>query len=172
MPIIIGTDGNDRRNGSDTSDLMDMNGGNDIAYGRGGNDQILGNGGRDTLYGGNGDDILNGGTGADKLYGGNGFDTFIFDVRASASVLDYVMDFQHDGDTIDLSKIDANSNRAGDQAFKWVGYAAFTGTAGEGRVYQAGDNTVLALDFNGDAKADMKIMFDNHPVIGIYDLVL
>jgi Ca2+-binding RTX toxin-like protein len=149
---------------------MDMNGGNDVAYGRGGNDQLLGNGGNDVLYGGNGDDILNGGAGADKLYGGNGFDRFIFDRRAD--VIDYVMDFQHDVDKIDLSQIDANANRAGDQAVIWRGYQEFTGRAGEGRVYQAGDNTWLALDFDGDARADMRIAFDNHPLIGVGDVIL
>jgi serralysin len=170
LPIIIGTQGNDRRTGSDGPDLMDMNGGNDVAYGKGGNDQLLGNAGNDRLYGGNGNDILVGGAGADVMYGGNGFDRFNFDTRATA--VDWIMDFQHDVDTIDLSDIDANSRVAGNQAVIWRGYQGFTGRAGEGRVFQSGDNTVLALDFNGDAKADMRIMFDNHPLIGINDLVL
>ncbi len=170
MAIIIGTDRNDRRNGTSGPDLMDMNKGDDFAFGGLGNDQLLGNEGNDTLRGGNGSDILVGGYGADTLYGGNGFDRFVFDVRGKA--VDYVMDFQHDVDTIDLSKLDANPFRSGDQAFRWVGYTAFTGNPGEARVFQAGQTSYVALDFNGDAKADMQIAFADHPLIGLYDMAL
>ncbi|QAY75222.1 M10 family metallopeptidase C-terminal domain-containing protein [Sphingosinicella sp. BN140058] len=170
MPIIVGTARADRLEGSDTSDLITGNGGDDLIFGGRGNDQLVGGAGDDTLRGGNGNDYLKGGTGNDILYGGNGYDRFIFEQGAKAQ--DWVKDFQHDVDKIDLSDIDANSNRAGNQAFNWIGYQAFTGHAGEARVYQGGDNSYIAMDFNGDARADMTIAFDNHPVIGLYDMIL
>ena len=44
--------------------------------------------------------------------------------------MDQILDFTPGTDKIDLSRIDANSLVAGDQAFNWIGSNAFSGTAG------------------------------------------
>jgi hypothetical protein len=70
------------------------------------------------------------------------------------------MDFTT-GDVIALNTIDADSGTAGDDAFTFIGSAAFTmGTAGQLRAYedsaQAGHWFVEA-DVNGDGQADLVI---------------
>ena len=86
----------------------------------GGEGNILrGDRGNDTLLGSNGHDVLNGGQGADLLRGNGGDDTFVF---ASArgedpAERDTIADFTRGADTIDLSAIDANPYRDGDQRF-------------------------------------------------------
>jgi hypothetical protein len=71
------------------------------------------------------------------------------------------MDFTHNVDKLDLSSIDANSFSAGDQAFSFLGSAAFSGTgaasAGQLRAFQANAATNLWQvegDINGDGIAD------------------
>ena len=58
-----------------------------------------------------------------------------------------VRDFASDLDRIDLARIDANELRAGNQAFSFVGAAAFSGRAGE----LAFRNGLLRADDDGDA---------------------
>ena len=124
-------------------------------YGRGGNDQINGNGGWDKLIGG---------TGRDTLVGGAGRDTFIYtafaDSRTGAGNRDVINGFDRGGDRIDLSALDANTATFGvDDAFTFIGAAAFTGQAGQLR-YQGlgGPNAVIVeADHNGDRVADLQI---------------
>ena len=80
---IVGTNGNDVRNGTPGRDVIVGLGGNDKLSGRAGNDLICGSSGKDTLkgdkgkdklYGGAGRDTLKGGPGRDKLRGGAGRD--------------------------------------------------------------------------------------------------
>jgi Ca2+-binding RTX toxin-like protein len=120
---------------------------------------LIGGQGDDVLAGWNGDDVLQGGAGADYIQGYFGDDTFVFsrisDSRVAAP--DTIKDLT-DGDTVDLSAIDANTKAAGDQAFKLV--AEFTHHAGQAVfAYDAGD-TQLSLDVNGDGKADALILFN------------
>jgi hypothetical protein len=63
---IVGTDGNDVREGTPGKDVM---------VGLGGNDKLSGLAGNDVICGGSGKDILKGGKGNDKLYGESGKDT-------------------------------------------------------------------------------------------------
>ena len=71
---------------------------------------------------------------------------------------DRITDFAS-GDRLDVSAIDANSTLGGDQAFHFA--AAFTHAAGEYTLaYDVGTNTTTALfDTNGDAVANMAILF-------------
>ncbi len=66
-------------------------------------------------------------------------------------------------DRIDLSRIDANSLAAGDQAFSWIGSNAFAGTgatsAGELRAFESGGYRWVEGDTNGDGSADFAIRF-------------
>ncbi|MEA1832114.1 family 16 glycosylhydrolase [Methylobacterium durans] len=127
-------------------------GGNDVLNGGGGNDLLLGGEGNDKLHGDAGNDVLIGGLGTDRLYGEAGADTFRFTALADSpyAARDTIVDFDAaEGDTIDLSAIDANSLVAGDQAFTYIGAAAFS-AAGQLRYA----NGILSGDLNGDRIAD------------------
>jgi Ca2+-binding RTX toxin-like protein len=124
-----------------------------------GNLILFGGGGHDVLFGGDGTDLLIGGGGADALTGGAGADTFRYD-SASDSVAgfeDLIGDFQSGVDKFDLTRVDANSNAAGDQAFTWIGSAAFSGSAGELRTYESSGYRWIAGDTDGDGDGDLVI---------------
>ena len=106
--------------------------GADALRGGNGRDRLEGGRGDDLLLGGRGGDLLIGGVGADRLAGGPGGDTFRFaEMDSAPGGRDVVRDFASGLDRIDLARIDANELRAGNQAFSFVGAAAFSGRAGE-----------------------------------------
>ncbi|WP_157216611.1 calcium-binding protein [Flavisphingomonas formosensis] len=146
--------------GGNGNDIIDAGSSNDTVDGGYGNDVIKGAGGDDVLIGGVGSDTITGGAGADTLTGGTQADTFVYlAVGDSApATADRITDFAA-GDILDLGAIDANTKIGGNQAF--VQASAFTHAAGEFTVsYDAGTNTTTALfDTNGDANADMAILF-------------
>ncbi len=124
-------------------------------FGRGGNDSLVGGAGNDVLQGDAGNDTLVGGNGVDVLRGGTGADVFRFNalVESGAGVAprDHIRDFSRaEGDRIDVSFIDANATVAGNDAFAFVGSAAFSG-AGQIRATQVGGNTLVQA--NTDANA-------------------
>jgi serralysin len=138
-----------------------------------GNDMLKGLAGADTIAGGGGQDLIIGGLGKDNLTGGAGADVFDFDSTADsakgAAVRDTILDFSRgDGDKIDLSNIDASSPAAGDQAFTFLGSAAFSGIAGQLR-YAAG---VVIADINGDKVADFEISLANKAALKATDFIL
>jgi Ca2+-binding RTX toxin-like protein len=118
--------------------------------------RITGNAGKNTLKGLGGADVLTGGGAADKLTGGSGADTFVYlkttDSRAGKTRRDTITDFAK-GDRIDLSAIDANPKKAGNQAFRWLGAKAFDGKPGALRFYKR----ILRADVDGNRKADLEI---------------
>jgi Ca2+-binding RTX toxin-like protein len=120
--------------------------------------------GKDTLFGDKGDDMLVGGAGADKLTGGLDADKFTFNSVAesrAAGGIDRIMDFSRaQKDKIALSAIDANTTKAGNQAFSFIGTKAFSGKAGELRYQKSGSDSVVAGDVNGDGKADFTVISD------------
>ena len=137
--------------------------------GNGLDNRLVGNGwanvlsgglGNDTLEGENGNDVLVGGAGADTMEGGWAADTFRFLSVNDTGALgeDFITDFsQAQGDLVDLSAIDANTNVGGDQAFQFIGNnAAYTGTAGELR-FNFGS---LEGDVDGDAQTDFYMTVD------------
>ena len=117
MARIDGTDGDDRRNGTENADRIRGRDGNDTLNGLGGNDEIRGENGNDSvtggkgnddlrgdegndaLYGGAGSDWLEGGRGNDLLFGGAGKDTFEFE---RGDGLDVIGDFANGIDRIKL----------------------------------------------------------------------
>jgi serralysin len=127
-----------------------------------GNDVLNGLGGSDTLSGGFGLDRLTGGLGIDRLTGGTQADRFIFNSvteSRSAGGRDTIVDFSHaQGDRIQLSAIDANTKLAGDQAFSFIGTAAFSGVAGQLRIVKIGTDSHIYADVNGDRTIDMHII--------------
>lgn len=168
---LIGTAKADKINGGSWDDVIKGLGGNDILHGNGGADKIYGGDGADRLFGDAGNDLLkgdagndrlDGGAGVDKLYGGSGADVFVFsklsDLGKTKATADAVMDFRHSQhDIIDLSDIDANSKRSGNQDFDFIGSDKYSKTAGELRI--DGDKSAYFLhgDVNGDGKDDFII---------------
>lgn len=147
--------------GSNVGNIILGRGNDDLLDGLGGADELQGYAGNDVLHGGAGDDLLTGGSGADVLCGGTGGDVFRFSDGDSGTGVgaDGITDFVNWVDKIDLRGVDANSGVAGDQAFSWIGTAAFSGTAGELRYAFDGTDTWLQADFTGDGVSDFEIVF-------------
>ncbi len=68
-----------------------------------------------------------------------------------------IQDFTAGEDHISLSGIDADTGLAGNQAFSFIGDAAFSHVAGELRVFSSGGATVAAGDVDGDGVADVEV---------------
>ena len=109
---------------------------------------LEGNQGSDTLIGSNGADRLIGGQGDDFLRGRGGEDTFVFgSIRDGER--DRVLDFTIGEDVIDISGIDANTYRRGNQSFTFSNADEFHGT-GLVWVEDRGATTVVYADNGPD----------------------
>ena len=164
LDTLFGNTGNDSLFGGNGPDRLFGNAGADQVRGGAGKDFLNGGGGSDTLGGGMGDDTLIGGKGQDFLRGGGGSDTFVFKSAAETAPgghRDHITDFAPGVDVIDLSHIDAATGMAGNQAFDFIGSAAFSHTKGELRAFNSGPNTVVQGDTNGDGHADFAIRVDD-----------
>jgi large repetitive protein len=189
--FLFGTNGADQVNaqgGSDFifaqggNDSVDGGSGNDVIDGGSGNDQLFGGTGDDWLFGGSGNDLIVGGAGSDQLFGGAGQDVFRYTSTSESARgggnRDTIYDFNSNNgashDIIDLSLIDANVNVGGNQAFAFIGGAAFSGnSAGQLRF----SNGRLQGDVNGDRQADfeIEINFDGgtpNPALDPTDFIL
>ncbi|MBB5538122.1 M10 family metallopeptidase [Rhizobium giardinii] len=161
-----GGSGSDRIIGNQVGNSLQGYSGNDTLNGEGGSDVLIGASGADRLSGGTGADRLYGGAGADDLIGGADADMFLFKLRTestvSASGRDTIFDFSaSQGDRIDLSVIDANSKATSNQAFAFLGNAAFTGAAAELRYVKGSSDTYVYGDVNGDKAADFAVHLDD-----------
>ena len=113
---------------------------------------IQGNARSNVIIGMGGRDLMTGGGGADR-----------FDFRnisdSPFAAYDRITDLE-DQDVINLSRIDANTLVAGDQAF--VLTSAFTGLAGQLTLtyVSSGDFTVLAADVDGDRVGDFRVILN------------
>ena len=136
--------------------------------------RLQGLGGFDLLDGRGGMDTLVGGFGRDRLYGGTDWsrDTFVFDTiydsKPDAS-RDLVFDFISGVDRIDLSGIDANVFRQGNQAFAFTNiraapYAVWT--------VDIGRNLLVRGDVNGDARHEFEIEVVGIASLGWKDFIL
>ena len=171
-----GGNGDDVMFGGTGKDFMKGGGGSDFLAGGQGNDNMFGQDGADILRGGDGDDRLNGGAGKDQLTGGAGIDTFAFTSATDSTKgagRDVIKDFSHNQhDQINLSLIDANIKKAGDQAFTYIGDAAFTHHRGELHEIQLANKTLVEGDTNGDGKADFQIEVTGHLHLVKADFIL
>lgn len=168
---IDGSSRADRLLGFAGNDILNGNGGKDRLEGGAGKDRLSGGSGADLLQGGAGADVLRGGAGKDTLDGGRGADHFVFTSLNEAGNgfgRDLIRDFEPGIDDIRLSAIDADTTRAGDQAFVFIGGDGFTGAAGQLRYA----NGVVSGDVNGDTVADFQIGIVNGAEIGASDFVL
>jgi Ca2+-binding RTX toxin-like protein len=131
----------------------------DTLSGSSGNDNLVGRAGDDTLIGGSGNDRIIGGAGRDALQGSSGDDLFIFEKvsDSTTSAYDVIADFNRSDDLIDLSKIDANTEKSGNQAFKFIGTSSFHDVAGELRYSTANGSTVIRGDIDGDGQTDFAV---------------
>lgn len=149
-------------------------GSDDTLSGGDGNDELRSSAGNDTLNGGDGDDLMVGSSGADTYTGGADSDVFQIGYwdSGTGTDADRITDFQTGADLVDVSGWDADFNAPGNQAFTFVGGAAFTGTAGELRTYFDGTDTWLQGDITGDAVADFEIRFDGNVSLAGSDFIL
>lgn len=120
------------------------------------------------------DDILRATAGVDELTGGLGMDRFVFSgvkpLAQALTVKDVITDFSTVSDRIDLRAIDADSTRAGNQAF--IRASSFEGKAGQLVVEVVGTNTQLSGDVNGDRIADFVIQLTGVTSISSDNLML
>ncbi|HEX8192845.1 MAG TPA: Ig-like domain-containing protein, partial [Allosphingosinicella sp.] len=129
--------------------------------------RLFGGGGNDVLTGGAGNDLIYGGGRGDTLTGGAGNDVFRYQsVEDSNSVeRDGIQDFNL-GDLVDLSRIDADVNAEGDQAFSFIGNAAFSNTAGELRfenISLGGPVWLVQGDTDGNGVSDFELVLVINP---------
>jgi Ca2+-binding RTX toxin-like protein len=119
----------------------------------------------DTFIGNALGNVFFGGRGSDTMTGGLGLDRYVFDDGDSlASRPDLVTDLA-DGDTIDLSLIDADHTTAGNQAFV-LGDSSFSGVPGDAYMEHFDallGRTRFLMDVDGDGEADYTVHFTgNH----------
>ena len=174
---LTGIVGNDTLNGDLGNDRLYGGFGNDSLDGGDGDDTVAGNIGNDVLRGSDGDDLLNGGLGRDFLTGGFGADVFQFSGLAHSGPdqvsADVITDFTKGDDIIDLSRLDANANNAApNDAFSFIGSAAFSNVAGQMHAIQVAGNTFIEMDVNGDGVADSVIRLNGLYTMNAGDFVL
>jgi Ca2+-binding RTX toxin-like protein len=149
---LLGQWEEDRLFGGAGNDFLDGAWDNDHLDGGSGNDQLDGLWGNDVLIGGSGRARLDGSYDADRLTGSAGADRFelaySFLSAPGKDHRDIITDFQPGkGDRIDLSGMDANLQRKGDQTFAWVGADADPGVGEVGFPRVGGD--VIVRGYTG-----------------------
>jgi Ca2+-binding RTX toxin-like protein len=157
--VLAGHDADNVLNGQQGHDILKGGGGTDALWGGGDDDELLGENGVDTLHGGFGSDTVYGGYGFDILYGDADADTFVWHATGETSVstvlADRIKDFNAaEGDLIAVSGIDANVYAGGNQAFTFIGDAAFSGTPGELRYYHSFGNTYIEMQTGTSADVE------------------
>lgn len=138
-------------------------------------DSLIGSSAANRLDGGDGNDTLQGGTGADTLVGGEGADCFQVSSPAEAGngsgSRDWILDFSA-ADRLDLSAIDARSDVAGNQAFIWIGTAAFSGLGQLRYTRLSNGNGLLEGNCSGSLAADLQLELSGAPDLAGGALVL
>ncbi|MEH2405859.1 calcium-binding protein [Nostoc sp.] len=171
--IINAGNGNNTVKGGNGNDILNAGSGKDTLFGENGNDILSGGGGNDILNGGAGNDTLAGGTGTDILTGGAGNDVFKFSSVSDSGVVgrDLIADFVGNGklpgDQIDLSAIDADSTKLGNQAFTFIGAAAFSAP---GQLRYSGGT--LQGNIDGKLSPDFEVRLINAPLVVAQDFIL
>lgn len=190
---LRGMGGDDALHGQGGADTMNGGAGDDTLSGGLGFDNVNGSQGDDVLRGGSGDDTLGGGVGVDilcgdsgndrlaggggrdVLTGGSGSDVFDFGALSDSGITrgtqDVIKEFFEDEDTIDLSSIDARAGVGGNQAFSFIGSAAFS-AEGQVRVVVVGDTTFLMANTTGTGGAEMMIRIAGTVTLDATHLVL
>ena len=128
----------------------------DIIHAGSGDDVVFGQDGRDDLFGEDGNDVLNGGAGGDSLTGGAGSDIFQFSAVADSTISapDFIRDFTHGVDLIDVSAI----HGVGDVPLTFDAVANADVVPNHITWLEVGASTIIQIDVNGDPFADMHIV--------------
>jgi Ca2+-binding RTX toxin-like protein len=128
---------------------------------------VFGSGGQDWLTGGLGQDTMKGGTEADRF-----ILTRATESRPGDDEQDVLRNFHPGRDRIDLREIDARKEVGCDQAFTWLDTGEFTGAGGELRYRQAGQNTIVSGDIDGDLAPDFQLQLNGHLILSDADFLL
>ena len=172
---ILSLGGNDRINGGYGYDYILGGTGNDEIYGNQDDDYLGGGDGNDIIDGGFGYDLVRGGPGKDTLKGGPDGDRFDYgltsDSPVGSSSRDLIQDFVRGSDIIVVSGIDARTGTSGDQAFTFIGKAAFTGT-GQLRAFQSGTHTIVQGSNDGDKTPEFDIDLKGNFTLALSDFAL
>ncbi|MDO8352728.1 MAG: hypothetical protein Q7T14_04650 [Aestuariivirga sp.] len=176
----FGGEGNDTFLGTNAFNALWGGRGADYLRGLGGNDSIIGGTGNDTLIGDAGADELDAGFAYLSETETDGDPDIIKYFRISDSSVDdgvdTIFNFEHftggGGDKIDLSYLDATSSLVGNQTFQFVGSAAFSSANGEVRLIEFGGDTLVWVDNDSDATAEMVIVVDGVTGLTADDFIL
>lgn len=173
--LLRGEAGNDVLYGGDDDDNLRGGLGNDTLLGEDGDDKLGGDAGNDVLTGAGGEDLIHGAAGRDVMNGGADADVFVYrfaaDSGPGAALRDVIFGFEAGLDQIDLRQIDANSIVAGNQAFTFIGAAAFGNVAGQLRLI-TGVNSFLLGDVNGDGVVDFEVALIANTTVSVNDILL
>jgi hypothetical protein len=124
-------------------------------------DAITGTAGGELLMGSTSNDLFVLAGGLDTVIGGAGLDRFVFGqatLGAAAAQAVVLADLDRSlGEVIDLRPIDAIAATLANDAFSFIGGAAFSGRAGQLRWAELGGDRVIQGDVNGDRVADLTI---------------
>ncbi len=122
----------------------------------------------ENAVGGSNGDVIVANEAQNLLTGAGGGDTFVFTgrdaqagwARSDGKKLqpDLITDFVSGADRIDLSQIDAVRGTAANEAFAFIGAAAFASQAGQLRAELAGGRIRIEGDTDGDGLADLIIL--------------
>jgi Ca2+-binding RTX toxin-like protein len=172
---VTGSNLDDAVTGNTTANSLNGMAGNDVLFGEDGADTLNGGAGNDDLRGGANADIIIGGLGRDTLQGNAGYDDFVFNTvpesGVSPALRDTIIGFQHNIDDIDLSTIDASAGTAGNNAFTFVGGAAFS-AEGQIRVRQVGGDTYVDVNTTGATGVEMTIKLEGLVTVTAVDFIL
>ncbi|NTW57488.1 MAG: hypothetical protein HGB20_10700, partial [Chlorobiaceae bacterium] len=151
------------------------NSGDNFIYGLGGNDFLFGDLGSDSLYGGDGNDDLLGGLGADILVGGSGQDIFRYAASDQSGItddtMDIILDFVSRQDRLDLSGIDANTARSGDQAFSRIILGSSSTFTSTGQLRFDSAEGILYGNTDSDAQAEFAVHLQGVSTLRATDVV-
>ncbi len=121
----------------------------------------------DTLTGDGQDNRITGGKGKDFLRGLGGKDRFVYqhvtDSLDGNATRDHIADFNPGTassvkDILDLRGVDAKTGKRGNQKFKFIGTAAFSGAKGELRLKKTSAGIIVQGDTNGNQQPDFEIL--------------
>ena len=147
----------------------------DTLWGDDGVNRLVGGDGADKLYGRDGNDVLIGGAKGDTLTGGLGADIFRYTLvsESKGSTYDTITDFNRDeGDVIDLSTIDSNQKKSGNQTFNFLGTDKYSFHPSELRYVVEATGIHVYGDINGDTGSDFHLFIQGATTLLATDFIL